>query len=199
MHCNNGYGILSFAFTLVLLLLQLTPQNPQTSFFDTGTFLYTDCKRYASGTREFLKAGSDLAEGYFGLLCQLVGDLDYLAKWLQVPRWSNHSKPCCICKCTFKGTMSWLDCRPNSPWQASTLEASIDWKTHWTSSAEIFDLPGGACLLEQLAEIYVEPYSQSKIILMFLNFTSSLFSCFKMDPLIWLSKTTPNDIVATQA
>ena len=78
-----------------------------------------------------------MAGGFCGLLVQVGGDLDYLAKWLNVPRWSNHAKPCGLCPATFRGTNSWMDNRPNAGW----LEAGLSCD-HWVSSCPLFNVPG---------------------------------------------------------
>ena len=49
--------------------------------------------RYLRRSPEARKAGSSLCDGYYGVLVQLAGDFDYLAKWLEVPRWSGHLSP----------------------------------------------------------------------------------------------------------
>ncbi|CAE7237646.1 unnamed protein product [Symbiodinium natans] len=102
---------------------------------------------YAPGSAEAAKAGTLLCGGYFGALVQLAGDLDYYAKWLQVPKWNNHEKPCCLCRASFKGPLSWMDNRESSPWQSAGLKPS-NWKTHWDSACALFQLPGfnGLCL-----------------------------------------------------
>lgn len=77
----------------------------------------------------------------------MAGDLDYYAKWLEVPRWSNHSKPCGLCKATFKGPTTWLDNRQDSPWQASCL-TTANWRSHWNPKCQLYSLPGfsGLCI-----------------------------------------------------
>ena len=96
---------------------------------------------YDPNTPEGAKAGSWLAGGYCAALVQFCGDLDYFSKWLGVPVSTNHSKPCCQCRCTFAGPSSWMDNRLNSPWQSTVLTAR-NWKQHWQSSCPLFDLPG---------------------------------------------------------
>ena len=72
---------------------------------------------------------------------QAVGDLDYYVKWFNAPRWSQHSKPCSLCKTTFKGPLSWRDNRYNSPWQRATLTQS-NYRSHWDPQGALFDIPG---------------------------------------------------------
>ena len=78
-----------------------------------------------------------MAGGFCGLLVQVGGDLDYLATWLNVPRWSNHAKPCGLCPATFRGTNSWMDNRPDAGW----LEAGLSCD-QWVSSCPLFNVPG---------------------------------------------------------
>ncbi|CAJ1368989.1 unnamed protein product [Effrenium voratum] len=83
-----------------------------------GTFPARDWRGipFPRESPEWKKAGQRLAGKYFGCLVQLCGDLDYYAKWLGVPHYGSHSAPCSQCRCTYRGALSWLDCRSNSPW-----------------------------------------------------------------------------------
>ena len=77
--------------------------------------------KFTKRSREGLKAGKHLAAGYRACLLQLCGDLDYFQKWMGIPQSTTHAKPCCQCRATFTGVTSWLDNRPNSPWQNELL------------------------------------------------------------------------------
>lgn len=96
---------------------------------------------YHHSTPEGRKAGTPLAGGYFGVLLQLSGDLDYFHKWLGLPQSTTHSKPCALCKAQYSGTNSWLDNRPGSPWQNTILTAA-NWQSWWTTDCSLFKLPG---------------------------------------------------------
>ena len=91
------------------------------------------------------RAGTYLAGGFRGCLVQLAGDLDYLAKHLGCPRWSNHTKPCALCRASFRGPSSWLDNRRAAPWITQLLTVH-NWRSHWTTTCELFDLPGMSAL-----------------------------------------------------
>jgi len=113
--------------------------------------------RYPPGTPEARRSGSLLCGGYYGVLVQMNGDLDYFAKWLETPRWSNHLKPCSLCRATFTGSLSWLDNRAGSPWQGSSLTVD-DWRSHWSPSNPIFRLPGMsglACSMDLMHNLYL--------------------------------------------
>ena len=97
--------------------------------------------RYHHSTPAGRKAGTPLAGGYFGVLLQLSGDLDYFTKWLGLPQSTTHTKPCPLCRAQYSGTNSWLDNRPGSPWQQTLLTAN-DWQTWWTTRCSLFQLPG---------------------------------------------------------
>ena len=102
-------------------------------------------RKYPPTSAEGRKAGQPLANGYYGCLVQLCGDLDYYASYLDVPRWSSHTKPCSQCRCSFEGVLSWLDNRSVAEWQNSLLSPH-NWKTHWESRSALFQLPGmSAC------------------------------------------------------
>ena len=93
------------------------------------------------GSKETRQAGTDLAEGFCGVLIQVAGDLDYFSKWLETPRVTNHEKPCPLCKATFEGPMSYLDNRRGSPWQKSLLLPS-NYKTHWSPKGPLYTMAG---------------------------------------------------------
>ena len=100
--------------------------------------------KYTKKSPEGRKAGLPLAGGYRACLLQLCGDLDYFQKWFGIPQSTNHSKPCCQCKATFRGKTSWLDNRPGSRWQ-SLLLTNHNWTQHWQSTSQLFLLPGFTC------------------------------------------------------
>eukprot|EP00438_Fugacium_kawagutii_P005243 Skav235426 [mRNA] locus=scaffold473:10773:12278:- [translate_table: standard] len=90
------------------------------------------------------KAGKPLAGPYKAALVQLCGDLDYLHKWIGIPQYTQHHKPCCQCKATFQGSSSWLDNRSTSQWQSLLLTAT-NWNEHWQSTCALLSLPGANC------------------------------------------------------
>ena len=100
--------------------------------------------KYSKTSPDGRKAGLPLAGGYRACLIQLCGDLDYFQKWFQIPVSTNHSKPCCQCRATFRGKTSWLDNRVGSEWQNSLL-TNRNWKEHWQSKSQLFLLPGITC------------------------------------------------------
>ena len=102
-------------------------------------------RRYPKNSPEGAKGGQPLANGYYGCLLQICGDLDYYCLYLGLPRWSLHNNPCSQCRCNYEGIYSWLDNRSTSQWQ-NTLLTPHDWKTHWTSTCELFQLPGVSAL-----------------------------------------------------
>ena len=50
----------------------------------------------------------------------LIGDLDYMNKFLGLPHWASAANPCNLCLCTKAGPLTWKDSRPNAPWRATT-------------------------------------------------------------------------------
>jgi hypothetical protein len=60
------------------------------------------------------KAMSLLAGGHFGLLWAVMGDLDYFASILGLPRYSTASGPCALCRCTGVGLNTWTDTGPRA-------------------------------------------------------------------------------------
>ena len=98
-------------------------------------------RHFPRNSREHERAGKQLAGGWRGCLVQLAGDLDYYCKWFGTPRWSNHQKPCSICRAKYSGSLSWRDNRYNSGWQSATLKPS-NWRSHFSPTAPLFQLPG---------------------------------------------------------
>ena len=64
---------------------------------------------YAAGSLEAARAGCQLAGGYRGILFGILGDLDYLASTLGLPRWNKKNDFCCLCKPL--GGLPWEDFR----------------------------------------------------------------------------------------
>ena len=94
--------------------------------------------KYPKKSKAGRKAGKPLANWWKACLIQLAGDLDYYSK---SPRWSNHNKPCSICKATYNGPLSWRDNRYNSGWQNATLTPAT-YREHLSPTCPLFELPG---------------------------------------------------------
>lgn len=88
-------------------------------------------------------AGQPLANGFFAVLLQLSGDLDYYSKYLNLPKSTSH-QPCAQCRAEFYGANSWCDNRQNSPWQQQLLTTE-NWRLWWNTSNALFELPGFSC------------------------------------------------------
>jgi hypothetical protein len=76
--------------------------------------------RHPPQSREGKKAGKYLAGGFYGIVMALIGDLDYMNKFLGLPHWASAANPCNLCLCTKAGPLTWKDSRPNAPWRATT-------------------------------------------------------------------------------
>ena len=96
-----------------------------------GCFLLCPCKRYSSGSEDFLRAGKPLCGGWKAALVSVQGDLDFFAASLGLPRWSLKEGGCPVCKCKSSGPMTW---KKISPWQHI---AGMEWKPQ-----EWLDWPG---------------------------------------------------------
>ena len=62
----------------------------------------------------------DFSRGFYGIVMALIGDLDYMNKFLGLPHWASAANPCNLCLCTKAGPLTWKDSRPNAPWRATT-------------------------------------------------------------------------------
>ena len=92
------------------------------------------------------KALSFLADGHFGLLWAIMGDLDYFAAILGLPGFIASSGPCALRRCTGIGPNTWTDSRPTAPWMEECW-TSRDWLL-WEGRSRnpLFTLPGVTAL-----------------------------------------------------
>ena len=72
------------------------------------------------------RAGKPLAGGWFATLWSVVGDLEYFASIMDVPR-SRAIQPCSRCKCSKWGPLTWQDFNPNAAW-ISTVFTPASWR-----------------------------------------------------------------------
>ena len=100
--------------------------------------------KYPVNSEAGKKGGTELADGYCGLLWSLVGDLEYLTQVLKLPHYSSKSSPCSLCRCKGDSSAnSWKDCRLVAPW-LGMLWKPADWN-NWEhrSTCDLFkQLPG---------------------------------------------------------
>ena len=98
-------------------------------------------QQYAPDSPQGEKAGSDLAGGFCASIWALMGDLDYFAKTLQLPRSTSHN-PCCLCKCTLNGASTWKDNGQGAQW-LGLFWKPLQWMA-WEgrSKIDLFSIPG---------------------------------------------------------
>lgn len=60
------------------------------------------------------------------MLWTIIGDLDYFAATLQLPRFSLMSGPCPLCRCTGHGDRSWTVFGVNAEWR-NHIWTTADW------------------------------------------------------------------------
>ena len=96
---------------------------------------------YPVNSIEGQRAGSFLAGGYYAIIWAVMGDLDYLCKTLLLPR-STSSQPCCLCKCTLNGNLSWKNNSVDAEWCLSVWKP-LDW-CNWEDKSKcgLFSIPG---------------------------------------------------------
>ena len=56
-----------------------------------------------------------LADGYYGVLFSLIGDLDYFYKWLKLENHASTTAPCMYCPANLTDP-NWRDMRSCAPW-----------------------------------------------------------------------------------
>ena len=75
--------------------------------------------RYDKASVAGRKALTALANGYFGVLSGLQGDMDHFANILGLPRWCTVSSCCALCRCDGGyGPTSFRNCKPDAEWIA---------------------------------------------------------------------------------
>ncbi|CAE7229569.1 unnamed protein product [Symbiodinium sp. CCMP2456] len=86
------------------------------------------------------KAGQRLAGPYSAVFFALLGDLDFYAGTMGLPRSSLASGPCWLCRCQKWGAQSWQNFRRDAPW-IQTMWSAQAWK-NWAgkSPCELFRL-----------------------------------------------------------
>jgi hypothetical protein len=115
------------------------------SFFwlQQGVWPKTDWlgNHYPLDSVEGQRAGTFLAGGYYATLWAVMGDLDYLAKTLKLPR-STSSNPCSLCRCTLHGENSWKQNHDTAPWK-NTLWKPLEWVA-WEGRSKVglWSIPG---------------------------------------------------------
>ncbi|CAK9036021.1 unnamed protein product [Durusdinium trenchii] len=110
----------------------------------------TTREKYPQGSAESLRAGKPLAQGFFGLLFALTGDLDYFANALNLPHFAKKQGCCSVCRCDEEGEVSWTDFNPNAAWTNShwTRAEWLAWPQR--SKCQLFNLPGAFSALVAL-------------------------------------------------
>ena len=123
--------------------MQETQTNSEPNNSDFG-FSFLD--RFPVGSFESHMAGRPLADGWFGCLWALIGDLEYLSSILNLPSHNNAKNCCALCKASLTGSNTWSDFRPTASWRAHqwTYETWRSWPGR--SRNRLFTLPGVSAL-----------------------------------------------------
>lgn len=101
-------------------------------------------RRYRQGSMEAKRANTPLADGYFGVLWCLKGDLDYFASTLELQRYSSLC-PCCFCEAN-SADLPWTDFRPDvAPWLDRVWTAA-DWLAQHPNRSPLFNVVGSSIL-----------------------------------------------------
>ena len=123
--------------TLRRFLLALPTKQFQLFFF----CLFSTC-RYSPQSALGQKAGRQLAGGYKAVVVNILGDLDYLAGTLNLPRWSRAVDCCALCLCSKEGEKTWKNFNRSAPWVASIWSPSTWREWNHRSRCKIFDIHG---------------------------------------------------------
>ena len=82
---------------------------------------------YPAGSEGARLAGKPLAGGWRGTLFLVIGDLEYMSKFLKLENFNSLS-PCALCKCGKRvGDPSWTDCTINGPWRTTMWASHAEW------------------------------------------------------------------------
>ena len=93
---------------------------------------------FAPGTQGAMRANTYLADGHFGILVAVKGDLDYYGKVLKLPFYSS-SKPCALCACN-TSTVPWSDFSAGAAWRAACWDNS-QWRAAHPQGHQLFHAP----------------------------------------------------------
>ena len=96
---------------------------------------------YRRPSVEGKRALTPLADGFFGAVLSVRGDLDYFGKVLRL-NWYTSLRPCAICDAnsTPNDSMSWSNFRPEASWMDSCWTDSA-WREAYPAHHVVFDVP----------------------------------------------------------
>lgn len=103
-------------------------------------------KEWPAGSEEASKAGTHLANGYYGVLFVVRGDLEHMAKGFKMP-WPTSLSPCALCRCNSSDT-PWTDPSPTAAWRA----------TVWSNREWHIQHPHGHCIFTQVPGVGITSF-----------------------------------------
>jgi hypothetical protein len=97
-------------------------------------------REYVEGTHEWQLAHDIywLADGFFGILFAIIGDLDYFHKNLRLANHSSGTSPCIFCPANLFHP-NWRDFRPGAAWIHCCYNRD-NWLAKYATHLPIFDL-----------------------------------------------------------
>ena len=101
---------------------------------------------YPGDTVQGMKAGRPLANGHYGVLWVLKGDLEYLYSHLKLP-WFTSAQPCALCEANSDDqSIPWTDFRRDSAEWLRHIWSDEAWRQRYQNNHSIFSLPGVSIL-----------------------------------------------------
>ena len=100
--------------------------------------------KYRKGSTEWRKAKKPLANGYFGCLWLIKGDLDWYGKIMRLPQYNSLS-PCAFCPANTT-TMPWTDWRKSEALWTKHIWTNCTWREQFPNCHPIFKVSGAGIL-----------------------------------------------------
>lgn len=99
-----------------------------------------DGNEWPAGSADHERAGKHLAEGFYGVVFTIRGDLEHMAKGFGMP-WPHAASPCALCKGNSSDT-PWTDPAPCALWRATTWD-NMTWQANHPHGHPMFtQVPG---------------------------------------------------------
>ena len=96
-------------------------------------------RKYPAGTPEYIRAGTELAGGFYTTLWVIAADLDQIAKNLKLRHYAA-SQPCTWCNADTTG-IPWSDFKPDALWMETVFSPS-QFVATIAPANRLFSLPG---------------------------------------------------------
>ena len=109
-------------------------------WMEAGVWPRTDARGqpWPAGSEDARRAGSPLAGGFRGTLFLLIGDLEYIYKFLKLEHFGSMT-PCALCRCCKSvAARAWTNCAVDGPWRTTMWDNYREWHENHPRCSVIF-------------------------------------------------------------